>query len=83
MSSSVFFVALLMCQLSRLLAQSALPANQSFDPKSVAQANKPDRNSSGVPQPAVDPKVGTRKYKDTVVQPDGTYLSTHLVFDQR
>lgn len=49
------------------------------DPKTVVQAKTADPNSVGVPKPATDPPAGTWKYRDTVMQPDGTYLSTHSV----
>ena len=77
--SSVIFLALVMCQTFRLPVATVLPANQSADPKSEVQADKTASNSIGVPKPAVAPTAGTWKYKDTVVQADGTYLSTHSV----
>jgi hypothetical protein len=71
MSGSVIFLVLVMCQPSRLFAQTVLPTNQSV-PISV-----------GVPKSALEPTAGTWKYKETDVVPDGkahgTYLSTFSV----
>ena len=75
MSSKIIFLVLIMCQPFRLFAQTVLSAN----PKTVVQAKETASSSVGVPKPAVDLTAGTRKYKTTAVQPDGTYVGTYSI----
>jgi hypothetical protein len=72
MGDSVIFLvlAIVLCQPCRLFAQTLLPVN-----KSVVGAAE----SVGLPKPAVEPTVGTWKYKETDVIQKGTYLSTFSV----
>lgn len=55
-----------------------LATNEEFL-KGVLQLRSTRPESVGVPQPAVDPRAGTWKYKATAVQPDGTYRETYSI----
>lgn len=76
MSSSVIFLVLVMCQAYGLFAQTVTP-----NPGVETQKTVP--KSVGMPKPAVDPTVGTWKYKGTVVAPADTHhgplLSTYSI----
>jgi hypothetical protein len=62
------FLILVLCQPSRLFAQTVLP-------KTVAQAKTTAPNNVDLPKPAVDLTAGTWKYKETLALRDGTYVS--------
>lgn len=65
--SVIFFLVLVLCQPSRLFAQT------------VAQAGKTVANSLGLPKPAVNLPVGTWKYKEADVASGGTLQGTFSI----
>jgi hypothetical protein len=67
MGSSVLILALVICQPSGLLAQTAL------------QPEKTATNSVGLPKPTVNLIAGTWKYRATATQADGTAISTYSI----
>ena len=67
MNCGVLFLALVLCQPSCVLAQTALPANQTA------------ANSVGLPKSAVDLPVGTWKYRETDVASAGTLQGTFSI----